>query len=143
MESISNIMPDRILVPSWQRYEDSSRAAYFEKVRTTLIEGEPNRRRVIFVDPDTGMQPKNPNSKHIRDSSIEAIWHWMRNGDVLVIYQHAPQDRRNDWVAAKAEQFCKVLRLPLTEVKYRPELDVCFYWSMKQPAFSAAAGSAT
>ena len=142
MKSIKNLAPDRIVIPNWEIYEDSGRVTYFEKVRTA-IEDAPNTHRVIFVDPDTGMQPQNASSKHIRDGSVRAIWGWMRDGDTLVIYQHAPQDRRADWVTAKAEQLSGILQIPLGEVHKAPALDVCFYWSLKQTTLAHAARSAT
>jgi hypothetical protein len=143
MKNISNIVPDRIVVPCWEPYEDRSHAAYFDRVRVALAGGGPKTPRLVFVDPDTGMQPRDPSSKHIRDCSIEAIWGWIRDGDILVIYQHAYRDRRVDWVSAKAEQFSRVLRIPPASISRRIALDVCFYSAKKQSAVAYAAGSAT
>jgi len=143
MKSIIKIMPDRIVVPSWNTYEDSARKSYFGKVHALLAQVNSETRRVVFVDPDTGMEPEGtPSSKHIRVSSLAEIWGWLRKDDVLVIYQHAPQDRRKDWVTAKAQQVSEALGVPPSDVQRRQELDVCFYWSVKKDASARTVGSA-
>jgi hypothetical protein len=66
-------------------------------------------RGVVFLDPDTGLQPEYGACKpeHVRSPDVSRIWNHLRSGDVLVLYQHA--NRKKDWREEKRKQFAKAL----------------------------------
>jgi hypothetical protein len=57
------VITPRLRVPTWETYEDSRREEYVKKISAALEGTEPGVRKVVFLDPDTGMQPLSPSSK--------------------------------------------------------------------------------
>ena len=92
---------------------------------------------IIFLDPDTGLEPQDsrPNLKHVRESDLEKIWKEMRGNDVLVFYQHAPRVAKDTtWIEAKHWQFESALGLSNGDAKVaRGEVapDVVFFFARK------------
>jgi hypothetical protein len=89
------------------------RSAYTEAV-VQIIVGDTDREPwVIFLDPDTGLQSPKPGPQHVLDEELARIWGAMREGDLLVVYQHQTNRRGDDhWPEQKREQLEGVLRLP-------------------------------
>jgi len=56
---------------------------------------------VVFLDPDTGLEPRKPNFKHVLDSELTEIWEHMPAGDVLVFYQHQTNRKGAPWIEPK------------------------------------------
>lgn len=52
-------------------------------------------RRVVLLDPDTGIQPAQARAEHAMDEDIRGVWRALRAREWLVAYQHAP--RRRNW----------------------------------------------
>ena len=68
----------------------------------------PGLPRIIFLDPDTGLEPRGtPSPKHVLASEVKKIWMTLSPGDVLVLYQH--QIREAEWIQSKKRQFEKAL----------------------------------
>jgi hypothetical protein len=133
-------MPSRLDVVNWSEYNDGSRIEYFAWVCQFLTERAFGITHVVFVDPDTGIESTNPNSKHMRTAQLTMVWCCLQQGDILLVYQHAPQNRLTEWVAGKVEQFADALAIPSTSVHWKTELDVCFLWAFKeQPSHALTA----
>ena len=92
---------------------------------------------VVFLDPDTGLEPESQKHDltHVRAIEIQEIWKLLRSGDVMVFYQH--QDNRNgsEWIERKRVQFARALEIddPLgqrVKLAHAPEIakDVAFYF---------------
>jgi hypothetical protein len=64
---------------------------------------------IVFLDPDTGLEPKKATLKHVREKELQEIWRTLRRGDLLVFYQH--RTRRRQWVKEKKTQFEKAIGL--------------------------------
>ncbi len=64
---------------------------------------------IVFLDPDTGLEPKKPRLEHVLETELWDIWHALRDGDLLVFYQH--QNRSRSWVEEKKAQFEKAIGL--------------------------------
>jgi hypothetical protein len=60
---------------------------------------------IVFLDPDTGLQPPRPSMEHILESELTAIWDRMRESDVLVFYQHKTNRTGAPWIDPKRAQF--------------------------------------
>jgi hypothetical protein len=128
-------------VASWDHYTNENREAYFDGVCRLLARDTSGMPRVVFLDPDTGMEPSRSSAKHahVRDASLKAVWQSMRIHDTLVVYQHAPLSKKDGWIAERKAQFANAVGVEPPSVDSRPKLDVCFYWSTK-PAVVATSG---
>lgn len=88
------------------------RTAYTEALVQIMTEPADRRPWVIFLDPDTGLTPRNPGLEHVLDEELARIWSCMRQGDVLVVYQHQTNRAGDPWIEHKREQFEDALSLP-------------------------------
>ena len=95
---------------------------------------------VVFLDPDTGLEPESGNydSKHVREVEVREIWKFLRPGDVLVLYQHQDNRSGKEWIERKRTQFAQALEIidPLAKrvkLAYAPDIaqDVAFYFVRK------------
>jgi hypothetical protein len=91
---------------------------------------------IIFLDPDTGLQPKNKHGlEHVLESELAQIWDAMRGGDVLVFYQHKTNRKTGtSWIEPKRRQFASALKLSDGVAKMaRGEVatDVVFFFAQK------------
>ena len=84
------------------------RDQYLEHIRTA-IRNLPKEPAIVFLDPDTGLEPRKAKLEHVRQCELREIWHALRRGDLLVFYQHRIRDRQ--WVSKKQAQFENALRL--------------------------------
>lgn len=91
---------------------------------------------ILFLDPDTGLEPGSPGPKHVLESELSVIWRAMRPQDVLVFYQHKTNYRGAPWIESKKEQFERALGLPSGTAKLAraPEIadDVAFFYVEKK-----------
>jgi len=67
------------------------------------------QRLILFLDPDTGVAPKNAKAEHIKPEEINLIWHALKPKDVLVLYQHS--FREADWQQIRKEQLAESCNL--------------------------------
>ena len=56
---------------------------------------------LVFLDPDTGLEPRECKAEHTRYSEAAALW---KNGHSLVIYQHARQGVQFDTLLSDVSQ---------------------------------------
>ena len=73
-------------------FDSNQRQAYILGI-CGLLRRQAMARRLVLLDPDTGIEPKKANEKHAKLSEIRDIWASLRFGDWLAIYQHARRDR--------------------------------------------------
>jgi len=97
------------------------------------IESRNGIKKIIFLDPDTGLEPRggHPNWKHVLEGELEMIWNSLSDEDVLVFYQHQPHIP--DWISTKKRQFAEVIRVPDAKIAYAPLIapDVVFFFAQK------------
>lgn len=86
------------------------RAQYLECI-LTAIRNLPKEPAIVFLDPDTGLEPKKARLEHVRETELREIWHALRPGDVLVFYQHQTNRAGEPWVSEKRAQFEKAVDL--------------------------------
>jgi len=70
-------------------FEHKTRDRYFKN-----IPGEYLHKSLVFVDPDIGLEVKNPTEKHLLYSKVRELYDRMDEGSILMIYQHFPRARR-------------------------------------------------
>ena len=69
------------------------------------IQNLPKEPAIVFLDPDTGLEPKKAKLEHVREKELQDIWHALRPGDLLVFYQHQTNRGGRPWVEEKQAQF--------------------------------------
>ncbi len=83
---------------------EQTREGYFRNV-CRWIKRFQERRRVVLIDPDTGMKAKRCTPKHLQPVELELLYKNLRTGDTLVLYQHG--HRQGDWIGATLALFPK------------------------------------
>lgn len=85
LERITGLNPSIELVPELYSAKDS---AYFRGIENRLRNRETDRKYVVLLDPDTGIECRNPNKhRHLFCRDIASVWGWMKRGDILLVYQ--------------------------------------------------------
>ena len=123
------------------------RALYTQRVLRS-IRAAGNDRCLVFLDPDTGLEPDNgkPGLEHVRESELLTIWRALRKGDLLVFYQHRTNRRNEEWIEPKRKQFERALRLPDGRAKVaherttEPKVKVAFAFFYVQKAQTRKTG---
>ncbi|MHB8652891.1 MAG: hypothetical protein ACYDA9_03335 [Terriglobia bacterium] len=116
--------------------------AYMQKVEAALAQLPTNSPCIIFLDPDTGLEPpkSNPKLEHVLESELKQIWKdIVRENDVLVFYQHKSRIARTKeaWWKLKQRQFECALGLPKEAAMMaqgQTATDVVFFFAQKSPA---------
>ena len=110
------------------------RGAYLEAV-LALLPAYARERCIVFLDPDTGLEPKNPGLEHVRDAEAGAIWKGMKKGDVFVFYQHQTNRSGQPWIEPKREQLAMALGVKRNAIRvaYAPEIanDVVIFFTQR------------
>lgn len=70
-----------------QCFDHVIRGDYIDMIASKVKEVECHK--IIFLDPDTGIEPKKAKPEHVTIKDLQKIWEALRHGDLLVIYQHA------------------------------------------------------
>jgi len=110
------------------------REIYLKALKNFLSEfGE--ERCVVFLDPDTGLEPLKPSLDHVLESDAKAIWDMTKSGDVYVFYQHQTNRAGRPWIKPKQLQLENALDLGKDSIKiaYGPKIarDVVFFYAQK------------
>ena len=92
-------------------------------------------RCIVFLDPDTGLEPQNPSLDHVLNDEAGTIWTNMKNGDVFAFYQHKTNYAGQPWVEPKRSQLAEALQVQSDAIKLAqaPDIanDVVFYFIQK------------
>lgn len=59
---------------------------------------------LIFLDPDTGLEVKNPTQRHLLFDEVKKIFDCMDHQSVLMIYQHLPRLTRAGYIQKRCRQ---------------------------------------
>ena len=116
-------------------FEQRDRDSYFAAAKK-LIDSFNQERCVVFLDPDTGLEPnRNTNEKHVRNSELQVVWDALPRGWILVFYQHKTNKSSQEWIKPKQKQFAKAIGIheSLAKKAYGPKVanDVVFFFSTK------------
>jgi hypothetical protein len=91
-------------------------------------------RKIVFLDPDTGIAMQNAKAEHVEPQEVSSIWQSLKRGDFLVLYQHSFRD--TDWKAIRRKQLAEACNIDRSKVKEweAPALarDVVFFFCEKQ-----------
>ncbi|MEW5881400.1 MAG: hypothetical protein AB1761_13265 [Pseudomonadota bacterium] len=89
-----------------------------------LLRAFARERCIVFLDPDTGLEPQNPSLDHVLNDEALTIWNDMKNDDVLVFYQHRTNRAGQPWIEAKRNQLADALRVRCDEIKMARAPDI-------------------
>jgi hypothetical protein len=90
------------------RTREDFRKAYFGDVTSRIKRyAEPV---IVFLDPDTGIAPENYGYEHVTGQEIRTVLRAMKDGDVLLFYQHARLGD-GDWLNSTKEEFGQAVEM--------------------------------
>ena len=88
-----------------------NRVAYFTYVAKALRD-MPDAKAVL-LDPDTGFEPQNPNSKHVTAADVRTTWDALAEQDWLLLYQH--RWHQTQWKEDAKAKFASACGVPNVE----------------------------
>jgi hypothetical protein len=113
-------------------YETGQNTKYFDEAERIVRLAQCEGAIVIFVDPDTGVQPRKGKAtdKHIGLSDLQRLVGLLRHNDKLILYQHSPRNRTDGWIQGyvdrlKDYQWPTQVRISSNDV-HPCASDVCF-----------------
>lgn len=113
-------------------FED--RATYLQSV-LAFLKSFAREQCIVFLDPDTGLEPRNPGLEHVLNAEAKAIWDEMKKGDVFVFYQHQTNRAGQPWVEPKRNQLAVAIDVEqdTLRVANAPEIadDVALFYAQK------------
>ena len=88
--------------------------------------------KVVLLDPDTGIEPKQASPEHVKITEIQEIWEALSPGDWLVIYQHAFRDKK--WREKSRIKFAQACETQDIKTFQAPKIaaDVAFFAAKKE-----------
>jgi hypothetical protein len=69
---------------------------------------------LLFLDPDTGLEPQKPNEKHVSLKELQNAWANLHVGDFMVLYQHARREK--NWCKNVKDQVSKACGVDVDNV---------------------------
>ena len=82
-------------------FDGTQRANYVRWVADCLRERR--EKKVVLLDPDTGIEPRNVRTEHVKAAEVRCMWKALVPGDWLVLYQHRWRD--DSWRETAREKF--------------------------------------
>jgi len=117
-----------------KEFKDGGRQDYLQEV-TRWLRNFPKEKLIVFLDPDTGLQPRKVGLEHVSEEEANKIWDALKPGDVFVFYQHQTNRSGKDWIGPKGKQLANAMNLGEDKLKLArgPEIarDVIFFYAQK------------
>ena len=129
--ALAGEMFDGRFLPLLRQYKISQSANYFEEVEILVKGAQHTGQVVIFLDPDTGVEPRGrATDKHVRLSDIRRLACLRRSKDKMIVYQHARLMRKPTWIEDSMSRIAKADWFEAFSMRnhYDPNCasDVCF-----------------
>jgi len=110
------------------RFDHANRDKYFRDVVRALEAAK--GRKVVLLDPDTGMEPTRRTESHVGRDEIEEVWRALSSHDWLVLYQH--QRRESGWRDEVRKEFSRACDGARVDMFASPRAsDVAFFVASK------------
>lgn len=84
----------------------------YQRVIIARIRARGEAPGIVFLDPDTGLECSSPGLQHVLNCELTELWSNLRDGDVLVLYQHQTNRAGLPWIEQKKAQFERALGVP-------------------------------
>jgi len=107
------------------RFSHEHRANYFGK----LFEKFP-KKSLVFLDPDTGLEVRNPTRRHLLFDEVKKIADHMDNTSILMIYQHFPREIHNGYIRSRCAQLSELTGIPPVSIT---DNEIVFFLLVKEP----------
>jgi len=107
------------------RFSHEHRAEYFQK----MFEKFP-RQSLIFLDPETGLEVKNPTQRHLLFDELNKIADAMDSRSILMVYQHFPRRSREGYVRSRCSQIEDVTGIKTVSIT---DNEIVFFLLTKSP----------
>ena len=108
-------------------FSHENRTNYFKKVFEKFPVNS-----LIFLDPDTGLEVRNPTRRHLLFEEVGMVFDHMDHQSVLMIYQHLPRVARDGYIKKRCRELATVTHS-------RPETitdnEIVFFILTKNPQF--------
>jgi hypothetical protein len=118
----------------------ANRKRYVDEAKK-FISSFKDDRCVVFLDPDTGLEPAKPSLNHVLNKEAKDFWDTLKLSDVLAFYQHQTNRNGEPWEEAKRVQFEKAIGVPKGAVKIghgkRLAGDVVVFYAQKVDPYAA------
>jgi hypothetical protein len=113
-----------------QEFDPKRRREYIREV-ADLLKSRPEK-KVVLLDPDTGIERKKASPKHVKVAEIQELWEALSQGDWLVLYQHA--SREANWREITSTKFAKACSVKEVRTFEAREIasDVSFFVTNKR-----------
>lgn len=107
------------------RFSHEHRVNYFKK----MFDRFPQR-SLIFLDPDTGLEVKNPTQRHLLFDELRKIADSMDHRSILMIYQHFPRETREGYIHHRCAQIAEVTGIKPISIT---DNEIVFFLLAKSP----------
>jgi len=95
--------------------------------------------RLVFLDPDTGIEPGTLKAEHASAQELERLWDNLTPGEVLAVYQHASFSP--DWITQSIKRMACACRGALVRaIQGNVARDVAILWARKGRHANGCAG---
>jgi hypothetical protein len=108
------------------RFSHENRRNYFER----LLEKIP-KQSLIYLDPDTGLEVKNPTQRHLLYEEVKKIHDRMDPQSIMVIYQHIPRIIREGYIKKRCREISEVTGTVPSTIT---DNEIVFFILAKDPA---------
>lgn len=98
-----HVLPSHVKVTIFDKVI-ADRNDYLDKANE-FISSFKEERCIVFLDPDTGLEPTSHNLNHVLDKEAKAYWDMLKHFDVLALYQHQTNRNGDAWEEPKRMQF--------------------------------------
>jgi hypothetical protein len=108
-------------------FSHEHRVNYFNK----MFENFPVN-SLIFLDPDTGLEVKNPTQRHLLFDEVKKIFDCMDHQSVLMIYQHLPRVTRVGYIQKRCRELAALTH---SQPETITDNEIVFFILTKNPQF--------
>ena len=106
-------------------FSHEHRVNYFNK----MFENFPVN-SLIFLDPDTGLEVKNPTRRHLLFDEVKKIFDRMDHQSVLIIYQHLPRVTRAGYIQKRCRELAALTH---SQPETITDNEIVFFILIKNP----------
>jgi hypothetical protein len=86
-----------------QPFSHEKRDHYFQSVFESLP-----KKSLVFLDPDTGLEERQPTAKHLLMAEVKKIYDRIDTGSIMMIYQHFPRVTRARYTKNRCAQLAEL-----------------------------------
>ena len=129
---VEQLLPSRITVlnspdSNQKFYSKRLNSKYFDEAILKVQErgSEP---KIVFLDPDVGLEIKNSDDRHVLEDDISRIWDVLRPNDYLVLYQHRDRTSIDRFLRLKKEQLGRILNFEPENISHCTHGTATFFW---------------